>query len=137
MHPRRFNGKMMVMMLAFNTGTRRIRLRRCNALARIRQWMMAAQLGQRLLRPAALAGRDGGSRDALDFLLTKFARRQSKTMAKRPAKMRGIIEAVAIGDFGDRMMRLGRARQFRRGALQAALAQIMRKTAAGTFEQFL
>ncbi|MEH2470568.1 hypothetical protein V1284_002012 [Nitrobacteraceae bacterium AZCC 2299] len=51
--------------------------------------------------------------------------------------MRGVIEAAAIGDFGNRMLHLGRIRQVGPSSLQASLAQIMRKTAAGAFEQFL
>jgi len=99
--------------------------------------MIAAQLRQGLLRPATLAGRIGRSRRALDLLLTKFARRDAEAMAERPAEMRGIIEAVAEGDFGDRMVRLGRVRQFRRGPLQPALAQVMREAASRALKQLL
>ena len=109
MHPIGFDGEMMVKVLALGTGTDHIRLRRRDALARIREWRMAAQLRQRLLRPAALTGGPGGRRGALNLLLTKFAGRQSKTVTERAAEMRGVIEAVAIGDFGNRMMRFGRA----------------------------
>src|SRR5260370_20547565 len=99
--------------------------------------MITAELRERLLRPTALAGRSGGGRRTLDFLLTKFARRKPKSMAERPAEMRRIIEAVAIGNFRDRMVRLGRVRQFRRGPLQPALAQVMREAAARAFKQLL
>ena len=111
MHPRRFDREMMMTVIAFGARADGVHLRRRAALARARQRMMAAQLRQRLLRPAALAGRGGGSRGALDLLLAEFARRKSEAMTERPAEMRGVVEAVAIGDFGDRMMRLRRARQ--------------------------
>ena len=114
-----------------------IRLRKCRAPSRACRGMMAAQLRQRLLRPAALAGRRGGDRRALDFLLAKLARRQAKPMPEHPAEMRGIVKTVAVGDFRDRMMRLGRAGQFCRGPLQPALAQIMREARAGTLKQLL
>src|ERR1700704_591153 len=99
--------------------------------------MMAAQLSQRLLRPAPLAGCDGRGRRPLDFLLAKFARRKPESMAERPAEMRRVIEAVAIGDFRNRVMRLSRVRQFRRGPLQPAFAQIVREAASRAFEQLL
>src|SRR5947208_15353697 len=114
-----------------------IRLRRRRALSSIHQRMMIAQLRQRLLRPAALAGRHGGDRRALDSLLAKFARRQAKSMPEHPAEMRGVVEAVAVSDLGDRMMRLRGIGQFRRCPLQPALAQIMREARTGAFEQLL
>src|SRR6202048_1846485 len=97
--------------------------------------MMAAQLGEGLLRPAPLPGCDGRGRRALDLRLTKFARRKPESMAERPAEMRRVIEAVAIGDFRNRVMRLSRVRQFRRGPLQPTFAQIVREAASRAFDQ--
>ena len=137
MHARCFHRKVMVTVLALMARGNAIRLRKCRALSRACRGMMAAQLRQRLLRPAALAGRHGGDRRALDFLLAKLARRQAKPVPEHPAEMRGIVKTVAVGDFRDRMMRLGRAGQFCRGPLQPALAQIMREARAGTLKQLL
>src|ERR1700676_2681499 len=137
MHPGRLHRKVMVAVPAFGAPASRVCLRGCGAFSGARQWMAAARLRQRLLRPAALTGRSGGDRCALDFLLTKLARRKSESVAECPAEMRGIIEAIAVGNFRDRMVRLSRVRQFRRGPLQPALAQIVRKAASGAFEQLL
>src|ERR1700716_1051587 len=105
----------MVTRFGFGAPTNYFRVRGRGVLSGTRQGMMAAQLRQRLLRPAALADRGGRGRRTLDFLLTKLARRKPKSMAERPAEMRGIIKTVAKGNFRDRMVRLGRVRQFRRG----------------------
>ena len=71
--------------------------------------MMRAQLRERILRPAALADHRR-RRHPARLLLTKLARRQTEAMAKGAAEMRGIAEAVAIGDLGDRPMDLSRIR---------------------------
>jgi hypothetical protein len=112
MHARRLHRKVMVTVPAFGAPDNHIRLRGFRALLSARQWMVAAQLRERLLRPAALTGRSGGDRRALDFLLTKFARRKPESMTECPAEMRGIIEAVAVSNLRDRIVRLSRVRQF-------------------------
>src|SRR5260221_12158203 len=137
MHPRRLHREVMVTVLACGAPAERLGLHGRGAVARGGRRMVAAQLRQRLLRPAALAGRSRGGRGAVEVLLPKFARRQSKPMTEGPAEMRGIIKTVAEGNFRNRVMRLRRIGQLRRSPLQAALAQIMRKTASRTFEQLL
>ena len=99
--------------------------------------LMRAQLGQRVLRPAALTGRAVRRRRALGLLLAKLARRQSKAMAEGPAEMRGVAKAIAIGDLRDRTMRLGRIGQIGPGSLQPPLAYVMGEIVADRLEQFL
>src|SRR5258708_9845841 len=137
MHARRLYRKVMVTALAFGAPGNHGCLLGRRAFLGVRQWMMAAQLRERLLRPAALTGHSGGDRRALDYLLTKFAGRKPESMTERPAEMRGIIEAIAVGNLRDRMVRLGRIRELRRCSLQPALAQIVREAASRALEQLL
>ena len=51
--------------------------------------------------------------------------------------MRGVVEAAAEGDLGDRSMRLGRRWRDRPATLQPALPQIMREIIAGALKQIL
>src|SRR6266849_975851 len=100
MHPRRVNGNVMMGLVAFRRPVIGLRMCERDTFPGGASWLMGARLGQRIQRPAALPGRRRWRGRAFHFLLAKLPRRQSETMAKRPAEMRGIAKAVAIGDFG-------------------------------------
>ena len=95
------------------------------------------KLRQRALGPAAMAHGGDGACDALGLLLAELPRREAKAVPEGAAEMRGIGKAVAVGDFGDRMMRFGRVGEIGPGALQAPLPDVMREIVAAAFEQFL
>ena len=98
---------------------------------------LLAKLRQRVLRPAALACRGHRSRDAFGLLLAEFARRKTEPGTEGAAEMGGIAEAVAVGDFGNRMMAFRRVGEVSPGALQPPLADIVAEIVANPFEQLL
>ena len=102
-----------------------------------RRRLMRTQLGERIVRPAALSFRRRWHRGPHRLLLAKLARRQAEAVAKRPAEMRGIAEAVAERDLRNRPMRLGGIGQIGPGPLQPPLADIMGEIVADAFEQLL
>jgi len=77
MHARGFHREVMMALLALGAAGRLVGRRGFGASFGARQRIMAAQLRQRLLRPAALAGHGRGRR-ALQFLLPEFARDSPK-----------------------------------------------------------
>ncbi|MGY4359688.1 hypothetical protein ACVW0J_006181 [Bradyrhizobium sp. i1.7.7] len=98
---------------------------------------MHAELRQRLLRPAALAGNAVLQGRPLRLLLAEFARRQAEAMTEGAAEMCGIAKAVGVGDLRDRTKRLGRIGQIGPGTLEAALPDVMGEIVADRLEQFL